>query len=344
MAQDAAARGDLARQTLSAIDKAARRAAELTSRLLGDSRRTTLHVRPTDLNRLIEELLNLLRPTIDPRIVFESRLDPVLWPARADANQISQVLTNLCLNARDAMPRGGRLTLRSSNCVVDDSFVKSHVIAHSGDYARVSVEDTGTGMSPEVRSRVFEPFFTTKPIGAGTGLGLAMVYGILKSHGGWVSCVSEPGRGTSMELYLPRSLEPVEDTSTGDKSAATLLFGGETVLLVDDEPSIRTLGRFTLEQNGYRVLLAEDGLEAVETFREVADQVDLVILDLTMPNMSGQDAFRHMRDIAPNVRVLFSSGYTSDHLGKLDAGVGFINKPYRPEQLLEAVRSHILSR
>jgi CheY-like chemotaxis protein len=170
-----------------------------------------------------------------------------------------------------------------------------------------------------------------------------MVYGILKSHGGWVTCDSAPGFGTRMDLYLPRSLEPVEERrqAGSDELIRSEISAGETVLLVDDEAAIRTLGRIILEQHGFHVLLAEDGVEAIETFRESADRVALVILDLTMPNMSGQDTFRRMREIAPGIRVLFSSGYSADHLGEVDAGVGFINKPYRPAELLEAVRSHV---
>ena len=330
------------RPTLLAVDKAARRAADLTNRLLGYSRRTALHLRPINLNRIVQETLALLRPSIDPRIVFSVRLIAEIWPVQADADQINQVLTNLCLNGRDAMPRGGGLTVRTENVVIDADYIKSYVFARAGDYVLLAVEDTGRGMTPEVSARVFEPFFTTKPMGSGTGLGLAMVYGIVKAHGGWVTCESEPGQGTRMEFYLPRSNQPVnEPVPEKTVKPANAIRTNELVLLVDDEPAIRMLGKHVLEQNGYRVLLAEDGVDAIETFREVADRVALVILDLTMPRMSGQDAFRHLRQIAPSIRVLFSSGYSADQLQELDDGVAFINKPYRPADLLEAVRSHI---
>jgi two-component system, cell cycle sensor histidine kinase and response regulator CckA len=339
---DATAEAGPQRQTLTAIDKAARRAAELTNRLLGYSRRTTLHLRPSNVNRIVQDTLSLLRPTFDPRIVFDLRFGADAWPVLADADQISQVVTNLCLNSRDAMPRGGKLTVVTSNCGIDEGYVKGQVIAQPGEYVRVTVEDNGAGMSPEVRAHVFEPFFTTKPLGVGTGLGLAMVYGIMKSHGGWVTCQSEPGAGTRMEMYLPRSPQPVEETAQAAGEPPPLRPArGETILLVDDEPAIRTLGRMVLERNGYRVLLAEDGIDAVETFREVADQVALVILDLTMPRLSGQDTYLRLREINPNVRVLFSSGYSADYLGHIDGATGFINKPYRPAELLEAIRAHL---
>jgi len=329
---------------LTAIDKAARRAADLTNRLLGYSRRSTLHLRPCDINRVLRDCLALLRPTIDPRIVFNLQLDDDCWPAMADEDLISQVITNLSLNSRDAMPRGGQLTLSTANVPGSSELVRRFAIEHPDDFVRVTVSDTGVGMSPNVRSRVFEPFFTTKPLGEGTGLGLAMAYGIMKAHGGWITCHSEEGVGTTMDLLLPRSLHAVEAAAT--PSAAPLpardKSAGQTVLLVDDEPAIRTLGRFILEQQGYRVLVAEDGLDAIETYREMADRVQLVILDLTMPRLSGQDTHKRLREINPAVRVLFSSGYSADHLGPLDDTVGFINKPYRPADLVQAVRKHLL--
>jgi len=325
------------------IDKAAHRAAELTHRLLGYSRRTTLLLKPANLNRIVEESLSLLRPTIDPRIVYYRRFDPDLWPAIADADQISQIITNLCLNSRDAMPKGGRLAVQTANVVVDDEYVRGQVIAQPGEFVCLTIADTGAGMTPEVQARVFEPFFTTKPQGAGTGLGLAMVYGIAKAHGGWVTCESEFGVGTRMDLFLPRSRTPMPLPATGEQARgqASPSTRGETILFVDDEPTIRMLGRHVLEQNGYRVLLAEDGIDALETFQEIADQVSLVVLDLTMPRLSGQDTYRRLKEIRPSIRVLFSSGYSAEHLAELESGFGFISKPYLPAELLEAVRVNL---
>ena len=329
--------------TLHAVERAARRAAELTSRLLGYSRRTTLHLKPILMNRVVEETLGLLRPTIDPRILFEWNPPGDLWTISADANQFSQVVTNLCLNSRDAMPRGGSLCVETDNITIDAEYVRSYIFAREGEFVRLSVADTGIGIPLEVQARVFEPFFTTKPTGQGTGLGLAMVYGIVKAHEGWITCTSAVGVGTRFDIYLPRALQPIEDSSgpptTPKKSmsVAAKKFG-ETVLLVDDEPALRTLGRFILEQNGYRVLLAEDGIDALETFRELGDQVALVILDLTMPRLSGQDTFRQLRETSSKVPVLFCSGYSADQLADVGEHVNFLCKPYRPGELLEAVR------
>ena len=331
---------------LAAVDKAARRASDLTNRLLGYSRRSTLHLRPCALDRIIPECLALLRPTFDPRIVFDVKLPDDVWPNMADADLISQVITNLCMNARDAMPRGGRLSLTVDNVSAGSDLARCLPVELKGDYVRLTVGDTGVGMPSSIRDRVFEPFFTTKPLGAGTGLGLAMAYGIMKAHGGLISCHSQEGVGTQMELLLPRSNEPLDQApaeSPRVTAASSMPSTGETILLVDDEPAIRTLGRFVLEQNGYRVLLAEDGLDAIETYREVAEQVDLVILDLTMPRLSGQDTHKQMREINPRVRVLFSSGYSAEHLDVLDETVDFINKPYRPLELLAAVRKHLVA-
>ena len=261
--------------TLQTIDRAARRAAELTNRLLGYSRRTTLHLKATNLNSIVEEALGLLRATIDPRILFEWHLPRDLWTVSADGDQLSQVLTNLCLNARDAMPTGGELCVETSNFVIEADYVRAMVFARTGEFVRLSVADTGVGMTPTVQARVFEPFFTTKPIGQGTGMGLAMVYGIIKAHEGWIVCDSSPGRGSRFDIYLPRTSAVVEEptpvrSSPVPAQTTTHTQAGKTILLVDDEPSLRSLGRFILEQNGYRVLLAEDGIDALETFREVA--------------------------------------------------------------------------
>jgi PAS domain S-box-containing protein len=334
---------DSVQTTLYAVDRAARRAAELTSRLLGYSRRTTLHLRPTFMNRVVEESLSLLRPTIDPRILFEWHLPDDLWTISADANQISQVVTNLCLNSRDAMPRGGILRVETSNITIDAEYVRAYIFASEGDFVRLSVADTGIGIPPDVQARVFEPFFTTKPTGQGTGLGLAMVYGIVKAHGGWITCNSQVGIGTRFDIYLPRAPHIVEEPApeqVAPKKAMSVAGKkfGETILLVDDEPALRTLGRFILEQNGYRVLLAEDGIDALETFKELRDQVALVILDLTMPRLSGQDTFRQMREISSKVPILFCSGYSADQLVDVGEHVAFLSKPYRPAELLEAVR------
>jgi CheY-like chemotaxis protein len=329
---------DSERELLRDTERAAVRAAELTGQLLGFSRQTLLRLEPTNLNTSIEEIVGILRRTIDPRISVEVQKTPDLAPVHADPGRINQVLMNLCLNSRDAMIDGGRLLLETANVVVDQDHVRRHIDARLGAFVRLRVRDTGHGIPPDVRPRIFDPFFTTKPPGKGTGLGLAMVFGIVQQHQGWVECVSEPGRGTDFDIYLPRTAvtppvapAPAEAPPTG---------GHETILLVDDEPVIRNLGRTVLQRHGYRVVLAEDGREAVEIYQREHPGIDLVILDLTMPRLSGRDTLRHLQEFAPEVRVIFSSGYTAEQIpepGK-DGVLGFVNKPYRPQDLIRVVR------
>jgi CheY-like chemotaxis protein len=206
----------------------------------------------------------------------------------------------------------------------------------------LQVEDNGCGMPAEVVARVFEPFFTTKPQGAGTGLGLSMVYGTVKAHGGWITCQSSPGAGTRFEIYLPRAEQTVSPEST--PTAPTSMPADEpadqrnTILVVDDEPAIRALARRILEMQGYRVLLAEDGISALEAYERRSHPIHLIVLDLTMPRLSGHDTYKRLREIDPSVRVLFSSGYSSDQLDDAEIGTGFVSKPYRPDDLTRAVR------
>jgi PAS domain S-box-containing protein len=337
-----------ARDLLAASEQAALRAAELTRQLLGFARRTTVRLEAADVNASVAEAIAILRRTIDPRVTITVRSAPELGRAIADLGQISQVLMNLCLNARDAMPDGGELTIETADAFVDTAHVRRIAAARPGAFVRVSVADTGHGIRPEIRDRIFEPFFTTKELGKGTGLGLALVHGIVSQHRGWVEVDSIPGRGARFDVYLPRVErtddrgQRAEDGKTNLSSVLRPLSSGlRTVLLADDEPMIRNLGRTILEDEGYRVLLAADGEEAIEVFQREMGRVDLVILDLTMPRLSGRDACRRLIEIDPHVRVLMSSGYASDTAGAIrEAGVrGFVAKPYRPADLAAAVRS-----
>jgi CheY-like chemotaxis protein len=326
--------GELLRET----EQAALRAAELTGQLLGFSRQTVLRLKPTNLNPVIQETVAILRRTIDPRITVEVQAEPTLWTVQADPGQMNQILMNLCINARDAMSDGGQLCLETANIVVDETFHLQHLEAQPGDYVRLRVRDSGHGIPEEIRSRIFDPFFTTKAPGKGTGLGLAMVFGIVKQHHGWIECHSEVGRGTDFDIYLPRFRE---DAAVAEPPAAHDVPGGkETILLVDDEAIIRNVGRTILQRYGYRVLLAEDGQEALELYQRAGRDIDLVILDLTMPRLSGYDTLRHLRRIDPEVRVLFSSGYAAEKVLGNDTGgvLGFVNKPYRPQDLATTVR------
>jgi PAS domain S-box-containing protein len=327
-------------ELLVATERAAIRAAEMTSKLLGFSRRTPLRLEPANFNIVIEEMFMLLKRTIDPRIDVETRLAPDLWLVRADSSQMNQVLMNLSLNARDAMPDGGKLRLETSNVVLDESYAEFHLDGRAGEFVRLRVEDSGHGIRPEVRQKIFEPFFTTKDPGKGTGLGLAMVFGIIKQHQGWIDCYSELGQGTRFDLYLPRHTASHENAPQRPQPQSPIR-GHETVLVVDDEPLIRTLGRNILQAYGYRVLLAVDGQNAVELYTSRKEKIDLVILDLTMPRLSGRDAFRRLIEYDPEVRVLFASGYSADHpFDQNDERVlGFVHKPFQPEELARMVRA-----
>ncbi len=325
---------------LVSVEAATLRAAELVKHLLGFSRRTSLWLEPTKLNDALREAVEVQRLSADPRVVIEARLGADLWPVRADRSQLGEVLTNLCLNALDAMPDGGSLALETANIAVSDHYLRECLRAQPGEFVRLRVSDTGHGIPPEIQGRIFEPFFTTKEPGKGTGLGLALVYGIVEQHGGWIDLHSEPDEGSRFDVYLPRYWpegvwpELPADTRTPHGAA-------ETVLLADDEAMIRELGKTILERCGYRVLLAEDGVQAVETFQRERQHIDLVILDLTMPRLSGPDAFQQLILLDPQVRVLFSSGYFAEDLGAQgdERVLGFLAKPYRSEDLIQMVRS-----
>lgn len=330
------------RELFQAAEGAAFRAAALTSQLLGFARRTLLRTEPVSLNLLVREVVTLLRRTIDPRIALEDQIAQDLWPVLADPGHLNQVLMNLCLNARDAMPGGGKLLLRTSNvCLAADS-VRNKLEARSGSFVCLEVTDTGTGMDEEIRSHIFEPFFTTKGPGKGTGLGLATVFGIVKQHQGWIECVSNKGVGTTFRIFLPRfnpEADKIPEAPSSPKDV-TKLQGTETILFVDDEPVLRNLGRTLLQKHGYQVLLAEDGVEALEIFQRERDSIDLVILDLTMPRLSGRDTFHALRAIDPDIPALLASGYSSEQLSSEDHAqiAGFVAKPYRPRELAALVR------
>jgi PAS domain S-box-containing protein len=334
--------GEAHRGLLLETERAAARAAELTRQLLGFARQTVLRLEPTDLGGCLQEVTGLLRRTIDPRITVEVQSAADLWTVQADPSQIHQVLMNLCLNARDAMPQGGRLSLEAANVAVDPDYARLHADAWAGAFIRVRVRDSGCGIAPEIRARIFEPFFTTKGPGKGTGLGLALVYGIVKQHQGWIECYSEVDQGTTFHIYLPRCSGTTETTNHVPCQPGQAPRGGnETILLVDDDELIRALGRTVLQRYGYQVLLAEDGLQALEIYRREQQHIALIILDLHMPQMSGADALEELRRLSPAVRVLVSSGNPAEYMSDLARAdtLGFIEKPYRPQELAASVRT-----
>jgi two-component system, cell cycle sensor histidine kinase and response regulator CckA len=339
------------RQLLSASEQAAWRAAELTRQLLGFARRGTVRLEPAHVNTSVAETLAILRRTIDPRIMIVERTDPRLGAALADLGQVGQVLMNLCLNARDAMPADGTMTIETAHAAVDAAHVRRVATARAGRFVRLSVSDTGEGIPSEIRDRIFEPFFTTKGPGKGTGLGLALVHGIVSQHRGWIEVDSSPDRGTRFDVYLPATFVPCLPSAEVDRFAELETLcpvppQSGTILVADDEPLILNLARTILEEHGYRVLVAADGQEGVDVYRREKGRIDLVILDLSMPRLNGRDACRQLTQIDPNIRVLLSSGYAEDTAGATrDPGVrGFVPKPYRPAELTAAVRAALNGR
>ncbi|MGW5959468.1 CHASE3 domain-containing protein [Methylorubrum thiocyanatum] len=319
---------------------AAQRGATLTGQLLAFARKQSLAPAAIDLAATMPDLIPLLRRTLGEHIEVRYVETAGLWPAMADPAQLESAVLNLALNARDAMPGGGRLTIELGNKVLDEEYVRHHAETSPGDYAMVAVSDTGHGMTPDVVKRVFEPFFTTKPDGKGTGLGLAMVFGFVKQSGGHVKIYSEPGEGTTVKLYLPRAMGTVAaKVRTG--APVELPRGSATVLVVEDEPAVREIACAILSDLGYRVLEAPDGEEALRVFGANAASVDLLLTDVILPGkVRGRELSERVRALRPEVRVLFMSGYTENsivHHGRLDDGVQLIGKPFKREQLARKV-------
>jgi len=321
------------------IEKSAIRASELTSQLLSFSRGGAIYnKRPMNLNNVINEIINIIKSTFDKSIETEYYLFDDLPTIEADASQIHQVIMNLCVNARDAMPDGGKLIIETDVETLSEEYVKTHIDAKVGRHIILTVTDTGIGMDEEIKKRIFEPFYTTKKQGKGTGLGLSMVYGIIKSHDGFVNVYSERGNGTTFKVYLPASVKAEEIKSS---NITKLKRGDELILLVDDEKSIRDFGKNILESYGYRVLLADNGEMAIKIYDKHKDEMGLVILDLIMPELGGKETFLRIKDINPDEKVIISSGYSPNGMLKdiLDIGAkGFIQKPYLVNDLLFKVR------
>jgi signal transduction histidine kinase len=320
---------------------AAQRGATLTSHLLAFARKQTLAPAPIDLSATVAALLPLLHRTLGADIDIRHVENAGLWSAMADAALLENALLNLALNARDAMPGGGRLTIEIANKVLDAEYARNHVEVTPGDYTMLAVSDTGHGMSPDVLARVFEPFYTTKPEGRGTGLGLAMVFGFIKQAGGHVNIYSEPGQGTTVRLYLPRAVGRVTQSAQRGHAPVDLPRGSATVLVVEDDQAVREIAIAILRELGYRVLEAEDGEEGLRLFEQHADALDLLLSDVVLPGaLQGGQLAERITTLRPEVRVLFMSGYTENsivHHGRLDDGVQLIGKPFTREQLARKV-------
>jgi two-component system, cell cycle sensor histidine kinase and response regulator CckA len=327
--------------SVNSIERSAQQAAELTKQLLGFARRGKYQVKPINCNALIQDLVHLLGRTIDKRITLAVTLDPHLNLIEGDEAQLQQSLMNICLNARDVMPSGGTLRIVSSNQTLFHNNTLKQRGWKEGEYVKLTLSDTGTGMTPEIQSQIFEPFFTTKEPGRGTGLGLSMVYGIIQNHGGYIDVKSKLDQGTTFELFLPAipdvKIEAVSLLPPETKPSK----GHETILIVDDQDIIRQLGADILEDVGYEVLLAASGEEAIQICQGHKKGIALVVLDVVMPGLGGKETFLRLRDINPKIRVLLSSGYSiNGEVGEiLKEGVGgFVQKPYKDNELIEKVR------
>jgi hypothetical protein len=327
-------------RNLEAIRKASERAASLTHQLLAFSRKQVLQSKVLDLNDVVVETNQLLRRLIGEDIDLLTVLEPALGQIKADPGQIGQVLMNLSVNARDAMPQGGKLIIETANIYIDKEYAKRHVSVEYGWYVMLKVSDTGCGMDSDTQKRIFEPFFSTKEVGKGTGLGLSTVYGIVKQSGGSIWVYSEVGRGTTFKIYLPRTdsvVEKLEANSGRDESPT----GIETVLLVEDEEMVRDMTQEILRMGGYQVLEAKHGAEALAVCDQHDGPIHLMLTDVVMPQMSGRELAERLIPLRPEMRVLYMSGYTDDaivHHGVLDEGMAFIEKPFTPSALARKVR------
>ncbi len=324
------------------ILRSAERAADLTRQILAFSRKQRLSPKKTELNSLIDGIHKLMLRLIGEDIAIKINYSARKIFVMVDPGQIEQVLMNLCTNARDAMPRGGILSIGTSVVDLDEHDAGLHELEEPGAYALISLSDTGRGIDEETRRMIFEPFFTTKVVGKGTGLGLSIVYGIIKQHKGQISVYSERGIGTTFKIYLPLLASPQEDQIPAERQAAVpVLKGTETILLAEDNPEARKLLTLVLKESGYRVIAAVDGEDAVRRFSEYGDEIDLLLFDVVMPGKSGKDACNLIRQIRPEVKVLFMSGYTADII--IDKGLAqndfnFIAKPVSPRELRLKVR------
>jgi PAS domain S-box-containing protein len=331
---------DPAREYLVEAVQAAESAAALTRQLLTFSRKQVIDPKVVNLNAVVSELEKMLRRLIGEDVDLQTALDERLGQTRVDVSQFEQVLVNLAVNARDAMPDGGKLTIETANVTIDEAYCRTHADAKPGRYVMLAVSDNGVGMDASVKGHVFEPFFTTKELGKGTGLGLAMVHGAVAQHGGHVAVYSEPGRGTTFKVYLPRVDDvPQRQAGVADGAGQTPR-GNETICLVEDADPLRTLAVRLLERQGYRVHAFRSGGDALAALAAIG-ALHLLLTDVVMPGMNGRVLAEQMGAACPGLKVLFTSGYTENvvvHHGVLKKGINFLPKPYTPEALAQRVR------
>jgi len=332
--------GNPLRGKIEEIQKAADRAASLTRQLLAFSRRQVMEMRVLDLNAILGDLDKMLQRIIGEDIELRTVLAEDLGRVRADPGQIEQVIINLAVNAKDAMPNGGKLTIETANVDLDEEYARNHVAVTLGRYVMLAVSDTGVGMVPEIRERIFEPFFTTKEKGMGTGLGLSTVYGIVKQSGGNIWVYSEPGHGTTFKIYLPQVDEPPEEM-VEKVMKEELPRGSETILIVEDNEEVRKLAMSVLEKQGYNVLEASNGDDALHLPKERKESVHLILVDVVMPGISGRQLVEQFKEVCRDCKVLYMSGYTENgivHHGILEKGMNYIQKPFSVDGLARKVR------
>ncbi len=329
--------GDEGRQEAEMILEAATRAAALTRQLLVFSRGQVLQPAVLDLNAVVNGMEAMLRRVVGERITVRVILAPSLGAVKADPSQIEQVIVNLVVNARQAMPNGGQLTLETGNIDLDEAYCRSRVDSRPGPHVMLAVTDTGVGMDAETQAHLFEPFFSTNAPEPGAGLGLAVVYGAVKQNGAFIEVFSKPGRGTSVEIFFPRA-EGGAARFAHSRTFEGPLQGTETVLLVEDQEQVRLVARDILRRHGYAVLEAENGAEALDVMARRADEIDLLVTDVVMPNMSGPELARQVAASHPHLRVLYISGYAVDAADVRGLGASFVEKPFSPEVFARKVR------
>jgi two-component system cell cycle sensor histidine kinase/response regulator CckA len=328
------------------IKQNANRAAGLVRQLLAFSRRQTLRPQVQQLSDALSDLQILLRRLVGEKIELDFKHGRDLWLCKVDLNQFEQVIVNLVVNARDAMPEGGKIQLRTLNVSAADCARYNEKSLVEAEYVAIEVEDNGTGIPPEVKEKIFEPFFTTKEVGKGTGLGLSMVYGIVKQTGGWVFCDSTVGKGTIFRIFLPRYIPEageIEAKKEEAKAPAADLTGHGTILIVEDEEAVRAFGSRALASRGYTVLEASSGLEALDVVEEHKGEIDLIVSDVVMPEMDGPTMFGELRKRGVKCKVIFVSGYAEEAFSKNlpEGDFGFLPKPFTLKQLVEAVKGNV---
>jgi CheY-like chemotaxis protein len=332
--------GDPLRDMVERVQNSGRRAAGLVRQLLAFSRRQMMEPRVVSLNGVVSDMGRMLQRVIGENIELVTVLAPDLWPVKVDPAQIEQVIVNLAINARDALPVGGRLSIETANVVLDADYAASHLQVQAGEYVLLTVSDTGVGMAEHVKARLFEPFFTTKDVGQGTGLGLSFVYGVVKQSGGHIDVCSEEGAGTTFKIYLPRAGETLQP-AVPKGGMADIPVGQETILLVETDESVRDLARRLLRGQGYTVLEARNGQEALLISAHHSGPVHLLLTDMIMPGLSGKALAEELAQARPELRILYSVGYAElaiDQHHELEPSVALLRKPFSPMMLALRVR------